>query len=470
MFLSANTCDGKGECIKQCPTKAIKLINGKAFSCLTCGICYKNCPNGAIFQNSYGGYVVDRAKCNGCGMCMYNCPTNNISIEDGIVYGICSRCGVCQEACPSLSRVDGYELEKAKQLNLIESLKILNPPLDNVPYKKSNKVSEVTRTYFGTDTEKCILCGRCQEYCPTGAIHVSIDRDEGICSECRLCSDVCPNESMNKHQIVNKSSCTLCLNCLKACPNNAISVDDFEIVVNKINQKPAGKIISCLNCGLCADLCENKSLKNVDGKLRYDPTADTENATHQKAIGHCPVHTLTEDEEMLIYDEFDEVELPTLSGFCVSCGKCVQVCDEVQARQFMAATWDGSVSDDCISCGICTEVCQENAITLHRGTISVDLDRCILCENCAVHCPVDAIPKSTMYKNEIKDGFNFIEQKLCMHCGLCHKTCSYDAIDEVDGNFVVNEEKCTYCGACKNACPARAFLFERNFKDSIEGI
>ena len=41
---------------------------------------------------------------------------------------------------------------------------------------------------------------------------------------------------------------------------------------------------------------------------------------------------------------------------------------------------------------------------------------------------------------------------------------------EVDDSYVVNEENCTYCGACKNACPARAFLFERNFKDSIEGI
>lgn len=137
MFLSTNTCDGKRECIKQCPTKAIRLINGRAFSCLTCGICYENCPNGAIFQNGYGGYVVDRAKCNGCGMCMYNCPTSNITIEDGIVYGICSRCGVCEETCPN--RVDGYDLEKDKQINLITSLKILNPPLDNVPHKVETK-------------------------------------------------------------------------------------------------------------------------------------------------------------------------------------------------------------------------------------------------------------------------------------------------------------------------------------------
>lgn len=303
-----------------------------------------------------------------------------------------------------------------------------------------------------------------------GAIHVKVDRDEGICRECRLCADVCPNESMNKYQMVNTSSCTLCLNCMKACPHNAISVDDFRIVTNKLNQKPDGKIISCLNCGLCADLCENGSHKNVDGKLRYDPTIDTENVTHDIAIAHCPVLTLREDDEMFIYDEYDDEELPALSGFCVSCGKCVQVCDEEGARQVMVHTWDGKVTDDCISCGICVEMCQEDAITLHRGKISVDMDKCILCENCAVHCPVDAIPKSTMYKNEIKDGFNFIEQKLCMHCGICHGICSYDAIEEIDGNYVVNEENCTYCGACKNACPARAFLFERNFKDSIEGI
>lgn len=469
MFLSTNVCEGKEDCVKTCPTKSIRLINGTPFSCLTCGICYKNCPNQAIFKNSYGGYVVDRAKCNGCGMCMYNCPTNNITIEDGIVYGICSRCGVCAEQYPEC-RVDGFELEKDKQLNLINSLMILNPPLDNVPYKHDNEIKEVSRSYFGTDVDKCILCGRCEEYCPTSAIHVKVDWDEGICRECRLCMDVCPNSSMNKHQIVNKSSCTLCLNCLKACPNNAISVDDFEIIINKLNQKATGSIVSCLNCGLCADLCENESLRNIDGKLRYNPTIDIENNTHDKAIKSCPVNTLAISSEMFVFDEFEEEELPTLSGFCVSCGKCVQVCDEVNARQFRTQTWDGKVSDDCISCGICVEVCQEQAITLHRGSIAVDLNKCILCENCAVHCPMDAIPKSTLYKNEIDGGFNFIEQELCMHCGVCYGICSYDAIEKIDGKYIVNEQNCTYCGACKNACPAKAFLFERNFKDSIEGI
>ena len=290
MFLSTNTCDGKGDCIKQCPTKSIRLINGKAFSCLTCGICYENCPNDAIFKNTYGGYVIDRAKCNGCGVCQYNCPTNNIHIDDGIVYGICSRCGVCSEVCPS--RIDGSEFTRDKQINFIESMKILLPSYDNIPSKVS-KVKEVSRSYFGTDLDKCIFCGRCSQYCPASAIDVVLDRTEGICSECRLCSDVCPNGSMNKNQIINKTSCTLCLNCMKSCPQDAISMDDFELVVNKINQKPSGYIVSCLNCGLCADLCENGSLVRDESKLRYDPTKDVD-ATHDIALDHCPVKSLHE--------------------------------------------------------------------------------------------------------------------------------------------------------------------------------
>ena len=111
MFLSTNKCQGLGKCIKECPTEAIRLINNKAFSCITCGVCYRECPNHAIYKNKYGGYVVDRAKCNGCGVCQFNCPIGSIKIsEDGRVKGICSRCGRCVDSCGINARVDGFDL------------------------------------------------------------------------------------------------------------------------------------------------------------------------------------------------------------------------------------------------------------------------------------------------------------------------------------------------------------------------
>ncbi|MCC7552949.1 MAG: 4Fe-4S binding protein [Methanobacteriaceae archaeon] len=466
MYISTNNCEGLGDCIKACPTKAIRMVDDKAFSCITCGMCYDSCPNNAIFKNKYGGYVVDRAKCNGCGICMFNCPTHNITIEDGVVYGICSRCGVCEDACPTNSRVDGYSLVKEKQDKYINSLGFSTTDVE-FPEKSDKRFVE--RTGYITDMDKCILCGRCDVQCPTNAINVHFDQDMGICTECRICEDVCPTNSI-KQFTVNHDTCTLCFECVKSCPRNAILVDDFKVELNRLDQKINGSIVSCLNCGLCADVLDNESMTFENGKLRYDPIKDVTSSenNHLAAIEACPVSTLHESEDFIV--ESDEGSDATLSGYCVSCGKCVSSCDIYNARKLETFKWDGSVSDDCISCGICCEVCPKDAITLYRGKVVVDLNKCILCENCAIHCPTDAIVKTSMAKKIIDGGFNQIDDILCISCGLCHKICPVDAIDKDGDKYTVNEDKCIYCGACKNACPSNAFIFERNFKDSVDGV
>jgi len=452
MFLSTKKCEGIGECVKECPTEAIRLIEGKAFSCITCGACAEACPNRAIFRNRYGGYVVDRAKCNACGVCELTCPVNSIKIEEGTVKGICSRCGICVDACPINARLDAYDVIEDRQIQFLESLNLTIPPKERS--KKEDEKSE--RVNVVTDTEKCTLCKRCEYYCPTEAIQVNVNL-EGKCTECGVCEDVCPADAISDTTI-DPEKCTLCLKCLKECPNKAIYIDDFEVKIRK--PKPSeeieGTIVSCLNCGLCADACEKGALKMVDGKLRYDPTL-CEECESMECLEVCPVGTLK------LSDDPNQ----KIKGFCVSCGKCVKACDVNEARSFKNVTWDGTVSEDCISCGICAELCPKDAITLKRGTIDVDLEKCILCEKCGIHCPVDAIPKTTMRKKSIKDGFTLIEDKLCMQCKLCEKICPEGAISETeDGRLVVDDSKCTYCGACSNACPARAVLFEREFEVS----
>jgi energy-converting hydrogenase B subunit K len=452
MFLSTNKCEGIGKCVEECPTQAIRIIEGKAFSCITCGACAEACPNNAIFKNKYGGFVVDRAKCNACGVCEMTCPVNSIKIEKGVVKGICARCGICVDACPINARADAQDVIDERQLKFLESLQLTIQPGSKSDIPEEN----VQRVNICTDPEKCTICGRCEYYCPTGAIMVDID-SEGKCTDCRVCEDVCPVGAI-KDGVIDEKKCTLCLKCVSECPNNAMYIEDFNIKIRKPEEgeKTKGSIVSCLNCGLCAEACTHGALRVIDGKLRYDPTL-CEDCTTMECLDVCPVGTirLSEDPDRRI------------KGFCVSCGKCVQSCDINKARTLKTVEWDGSVTEDCISCGICSEICPKGAITLKRGSIDVDLGKCILCEKCAIHCPVNAIPRTATLKKTVKEGFSFIQNDLCMKCKLCTKVCPEEAIKEdVNGRMVVDDSKCTYCGACSNACPAKAIILEREFEVS----
>jgi energy-converting hydrogenase B subunit K len=450
MFLSTNECEGLGECIKECPTGAIRLIEGKAFSCITCGACAEACPNSAIKKNKYGGYIVDRAKCNACGVCEMTCPVNSIRIEEGVVKGICARCGICVDTCPAKARIDAYDVIEKRQLQFLEALNLTVQP--EVRIQKEGTKAE--RVNVVTEEDECTLCRRCEYYCPTDAIMVDVN-NEGECTNCRICEDVCPAGAITDN-VIDEDKCTLCLKCVKECPSKALYIEDFKIKIREpeTDEERTGSIVSCLNCGLCADACSQGALRMIDGKMRYDPTL-CEECENMECLDVCPVGTLRLS---------DEAE-GRIKGFCVSCGRCVKACDVNEARSFQDITWEGNVSEDCISCGVCAEICPKDAITLKRGSIEVDLDECILCEKCAIHCPRDAIPKTTMRKKLIKEGFTYIQDKLCMHCKLCTKICPEEAITEMeDGEIVVDESKCNYCGACSNACPARAIIFEREFE------
>lgn len=50
-----------------------------------------------------------------------------------------------------------------------------------------------------------------------------------------------------------------------------------------------------------------------------------------------------------------------------------------------------------------------------------------------------------------------IDYDKCIHCGLCHEVCKFDAISE---DIVVNEGKCEGCTVCKVACPVGAITME----------
>ncbi|MDS0526095.1 4Fe-4S dicluster domain-containing protein [Clostridium sp. SHJSY1] len=90
------------------------------------------------------------------------------------------------------------------------------------------------------------------------------------------------------------------------------------------------------------------------------------------------------------------------------------------------------------------------------------------CRNCIAHrcqkaCNFGAISYVA--------GRAYINQELCKECGMCQKSCPYDAISEVmrpckrvcptgaldvnteNRRAMIKEEKCVNCGACMSACP-----------------
>lgn len=90
------------------------------------------------------------------------------------------------------------------------------------------------------------------------------------------------------------------------------------------------------------------------------------------------------------------------------------------------------------------------------------------CRGCLQHKCMEACNRNAITRI---NGKAYINQDVCIECGLCKPSCPYNAISEVmrpcktvcptgaleiqkeDRRAMINEENCTNCGACMSACP-----------------
>ncbi len=72
-----------------------------------------------------------------------------------------------------------------------------------------------------------------------------------------------------------------------------------------------------------------------------------------------------------------------------------------------------------------------------------------------------AISRKTAKKNM---GKKFVDGALCNECGICQKSCPYNAIG-LDPKPIFDEDKCYGCWACFNRCPTKAI-----YTSKIRGV
>lgn len=115
-------CLGYGSCAKVCPQGAIRIIDKKAVVdeslCIACGKCIKICPHQLIelvpAKSKYRVQCSSHVKgkdvreactsgCISCKICEKNCPSGAIQVNDNVAridYSKCTNCGLCAEKCP----------------------------------------------------------------------------------------------------------------------------------------------------------------------------------------------------------------------------------------------------------------------------------------------------------------------------------------------------------------------------------
>jgi dihydropyrimidine dehydrogenase (NAD+) subunit PreA len=66
------------------------------------------------------------------------------------------------------------------------------------------------------------------------------------------------------------------------------------------------------------------------------------------------------------------------------------------------------------------------------------------------------IIKTADVPREPEDVKVTIDTSKCTRCGICLRSCFYDAITLTKAGAVINEEKCDVCGLCAEVCPEHA--------------
>lgn len=293
----------------------------------------------------------------------------------------------------------------------------------------------------------------CNAICPVGTMLGLLSRfaffrpllDETKCVNCRRCVRFCKSGCIDlEHKRIDASRCVVCLNCVDTCPTGALAFGHAGKEARvAVQAKTAGTRAASKGRGSASctrrDFVKGSALAAVAAPLGTDKAIDG---------GFAKIVPKTNPVRATAIVPPGAQSHANFAAHCTGCQLCVSVCPTAVLRSatglltFLQPEMGyerGYCRPECTRCG---EVCPTGAIhpitraqksALQIGRAVWKRDLCVAvtsghsCDNCARHCPVEAI---TMVALDPK---------------------------KPDSPKIpaVNESRCTGCGACENLCPAR---------------